>query len=90
MIRVGVGTSKVMPSGASTMTGWEKPEGQLERGRALGVGPVADADDLELLGEALGDPGHHVGDEGAGQAVQGPVPTLVVGPGHDQHVALLA
>ena len=43
-------------------------------------GPVADADDLELLGEALGDPDHHVGDQGAGQPVQGPVPALVVGP----------
>ncbi len=24
-IRVGVGTSKITPSGASTVTGWEKP-----------------------------------------------------------------
>src|ERR1039457_2897777 len=31
-----------------------KPEGELERGRAAQRGSVADADDLELLGKALG------------------------------------
>ena len=44
-----------------------------------GGGAVADADDLELLGEALGHAGDHVGDERAGEAVQRTVLALVVG-----------
>ena len=44
-------------------------EGELEV-VALGRDAVADADDLELLGVALGDADDHVGDERAGQAVQ--------------------
>ena len=54
-------------------------EGQLERVRALGLGAVADADDLELLAEAVGDADDHVVDEAAGQPVQGAVLALVVG-----------
>src|SRR6185295_11619016 len=38
---------------------------------ALELGPVADALDLEPLLEALGDPLDHVGDQAAGEAVQG-------------------
>ena len=53
-MRVGAGTSKVMPSGASTIDRVAEAEGEAQRGRALGLGAVADADDLELLGEAVG------------------------------------
>ena len=48
---------------------------------ALGLGAVADADDLELLAEAVGDADDHVVDEAAGEAVQGAVVALVVGAG---------
>ena len=54
-------------------------QGELERRRAPGDGPVAHAHDLELLGEPGGDPGHHVGDQRAGEPVQGAVLALVVG-----------
>jgi hypothetical protein len=45
---------------------------------------VADADDLEPLGVALGDALDHVGDERAGEPVEGAHLVLVVGPGHLQ------
>ena len=48
---------------------------------------VADADDLELLGVAVGDPLDHVGDQAAGQAVQGAALPLVVGPADDDLLA---
>ena len=51
---------------------------------ALGLGAVADADDLELLAEAVGDADDHVVDEAAGEAVEGAVVALVVGPGDEQ------
>ena len=44
-------------------------EGELD-GLALHLGPVADADDLQLALEAVLHPVHHVGDQRAGQAVQ--------------------
>ena len=37
MMRVAEGTSKVTPSGASTLTGWLEAEGQLEGRGPLGV-----------------------------------------------------
>ena len=46
---------------------------------ALRRGAVADADDLELLREALGDADDHVVDQRAGEAVQRTVLALVVG-----------
>src|SRR5205823_10359966 len=55
----------------------------------LGRGPVADADDLELLDEPVGHPDHHVVDQRPGQAVEGPVLPLVGRAGDDQLVALL-
>src|SRR5580692_346829 len=86
MMRVGTGTSKVMPSGASTRTGWEKPSASSS---ALGPGAMAHTDDLELLGEALGHARDHVGDERARQAVQRTVTALVVGPADLERVAFL-
>src|SRR5262249_21365817 len=65
-------------------------EGELERGRALRGGAVADADDLELLGEALGHPDDHVVDQRAGEAVQGPRLPLVAGPLAHERVGVLA
>ena len=59
-------------------------EGEAELVGALGLGAVADADDLELLAEAVGDADDHVVDEGAGEAVQGAVVALVVGPLDEQ------
>src|SRR4051812_1103910 len=52
---------------------------ELQLGRALGQDAVADADDLEPLLVAVGHADDHVVDEGAGQAVQGPADSLVVG-----------
>src|SRR5262245_6774330 len=51
---------------------------QLELRRALGDGAVADADDLELPGEAGRHAGDHVRDERASEAVEGAVLALVV------------
>ena len=48
----------------------------------------ADADQLELLGEALGHAHHHVGDEGAGQAVEALGLTGVIRALHEDLVAL--
>ena len=45
---------------------------------------------VTILGEALGDPGHHVGHQRPGEAVQGAVLALVVRPLDDQDVAVLA
>ena len=79
LMRVGAGTSKVMPVGGVDDDRVAEAEGQLDLARAPGHGPVADADDLEVLGEAVGDAEDHVVDQAAGQAVQGPVLALVVG-----------
>jgi hypothetical protein len=61
-------------------------EGEADAVRALRLGAVADADDVELLAEAVGDTDDHVVDEAAGQAVEGAVVALVVGPGDQQLV----
>ena len=87
---VGVGDLEVMPSGASTLTGWLKPSASSSLFVALGRGAVADADDVEVLAEAVGDTDDHVVDERAGQAVQGPVLALVVGALDEELVAVLA
>ena len=65
-------------------------EREAQRGRALGLGAVADADDLELLGEAVGDTDDHVVHQRAGEAVQRAVLPLVVGPLDDAACAVVA
>src|SRR6478672_11677941 len=52
---------------------------QLELRRTLRDAAVADADDLELTGEARRDAGDHVRDERASEAVERAVLALVVG-----------
>jgi hypothetical protein len=53
-----------------------KREAQLVR--ALSLGAVTDADDVEFLHETTRDTLHHVGDERAGEAVQRTVFAFVV------------
>ena len=65
-------------------------ERQLEGVVALGRGAVADADDLELLGELVGDAFDHVGHERTDEAVQRPVGARVVGTLDEERVAVLA
>jgi hypothetical protein len=77
-MRVGTGTSKVMEA-----------EGQLEAAWARGGGAVADADDLELLGEAGAHTDDHVVDQRSGQTVQRAELSLVVGPLDEQRSVLL-
>src|SRR5207244_1977800 len=62
--------------------GVAEAEGELDLARAVRGRPVAHADDLEVLREPGRHPDHHVVDERPGQAVQGPVVPLVVGPLH--------
>src|SRR6266511_3226338 len=52
---------------------------ELELRRPLGLHPVPDADDLELLDVALGYADHHVVDQRPGEPVQRAVLALVVG-----------
>src|SRR5581483_10058514 len=54
--------------------------------RLLQLGLVADADDLQALGVAVGDALDHVGDQAAGQAVERPAEPLVVAA-LDDHLA---
>jgi hypothetical protein len=63
-------------------------QGELEV-RAARLDAVADADDLEGLGVALGHAGDHVRDERPGEPVQGPVLPLVVGALHPQRAVLV-
>ena len=58
--------------------GMAEPEREADGARALGLGPVADAHDLQLLAEAGGDAHHHVVDERAGEPVEAAALTLVV------------
>ena len=78
-MRVGAGTSKVMPSGASTSTGWLKPSA-----RSSVSGPGRWRGSRRRRSRApwrtVGDADDHVVDQRAGQAVQGPALALVVGP----------
>ena len=85
--RVCTGTSKVMPSGASTITGMAEAEGHAQLVGRNGLGAIADADDLELLAEAVGDTDDHVVDQRAGEAVQRPALALVVGTLDHDHLA---
>src|SRR5215218_131710 len=61
---------------------------QVDAARPRGGGAVADADDLQLLGEALRHARHHVGDQRTGETVQRAVLALVVGTTHEELVAL--
>ena len=88
VMRTGLGTSNVMPSGAFDDDGMTEAERQLEQ---LGVpqrSPVADAHDLEVLREAGGDAGDHVRDQASGQTVQRPVDAFVVGSLDEEHRVL--
>ena len=77
------------PLGGLHLDGVAVADGQLQGAVALGGGPVADAHDLEAAAVALGHPGHHVGDQGAEEAVQGAALALVVGPASaDDHVGV--
>ena len=76
---VGAGTSKLMPSGVRDVDRVAEAGFKRQRVRTLGLGAIADADDLELFLVALGDTDDHVVDEAAGQPVERPVATLVVG-----------
>src|SRR5438552_5827506 len=67
-----------------------EPQGQLDAVGTLRRSAVADADDLELLGEPLGDADNHVVHQRTGETVQGAVPSLVVGPLHEDVPVLLA
>src|SRR5262249_1662927 len=49
---------------------------------APALGPVPDPDGCQGLAVPVGPAGRHVGDQGAGQPVQGTALALVVGPGH--------
>jgi hypothetical protein len=62
-------------------------QGELEV-LALGLDTVAGAHDLDALGVALGDALDHVGDQGAGEAVQGAGLALVVGTGDGEGAVL--
>src|SRR5207342_1133028 len=63
-------------------------EVEAQRVGALGLGAVADTDDLEVLLEAVGDADDHVVDEAAREAVLGTVVALVVGAGAGEHAAV--
>ena len=67
--------------------GVREAQGELEV-LALLLHAVADAGELELLLEALGNANNHVVDEGAGEAVAGTGLTLVVGTGNGEDVVL--
>ena len=78
MTRVGVGHLERDALGRLHDHRVAEAERQAQRRRALRLGAIADADDLELLGEAVGDTDDHVADERAGEAVQRTVLPLVV------------
>src|SRR6266550_6392005 len=59
------------PLGGIDVDGVGEAEGQFDLVGALGRGPVADADDLEVAGETVGDADDHVVDQGAGEPVEG-------------------
>ena len=56
----------------------------------LDLGAVAHPDDLELAGEALAHPFHHVGDEGAAEAVALAGAAMAAGGAHHDAAVLLA
>jgi hypothetical protein len=65
-------------------------ERELDSVRALRCRAVADADDLELLYDALGDADDHVVDERPGEPVLRAVLALVVRALHEQLAVVLA
>ena len=87
-ICVGAGTSNEMPSRGVTVTECEKPTCELEVG-ALELRAVADALDLEVLLEALGDALDHVRDERARESVQRAVVAAVGRPRHVEDAVVL-
>ncbi len=89
-IRVGAGHLEGDAVGRLDHDRVAEAERELAACRALGLGAVADADDLELLREAVGDADDHVVDERAGEAVQGAVLALVVGALDDERAVVLA
>ena len=90
VMRFGAGTSKLMPSGACDLDGVAEAEREVDGCLARGSGAVADADDLELLGEAVGHADDHVVDQRAHETVHGPVLPFVVGTLDDERVVVLA
>ena len=89
-MRIGLGTSNVMPSGALTTTGWLKPSASSSWPRAAQSCSVAHADYLELLGEPGRHAGDHVRDQASRQAVQSTVCALVIGSLDDEGRVLAA
>ena len=81
VMRVGLGHLELHALGRVDRDRVREAELQVEAARTGGGGAVADADDLELLGEALGHAGDHVGDQRPGETVQRTVLALVVGTG---------
>ena len=79
-----------MPVGGLNPDGMAEAERELDGVAALRGGAVADADDLELLREALGHADDHVVDERAGEAVQRAVLALVVRALDEQLAVVLA
>ena len=63
-------------------------DGDVQSG-TLGLGAIAGANQVQGLGEAGGDAGDHVSDQGAIQAVERTVLLLIVRAGHQDGVALL-
>ena len=78
MIRVGTGTSKLTPDGRVHDDRVREAECELEAFRTLGDRPVADADDLELLGEPGVTPVTMFATRLRRETVKGAVVTLVV------------
>src|SRR6185503_9326771 len=75
---VGLGVHRDLDAGRDRVhDGMRVPEREHDL-LPLDVGAVADAHDVELLGEALGDAADRVVGQGAGQAVQGALTLLVV------------
>ena len=56
---------------------------------ALHLRPVADADDLQVLGKAHGGAHNHVVDERAGEAVQRAMTLVVAGTPDGEHALVL-
>src|SRR5258705_6882112 len=76
------------PVGGVHLDGMGEAEGQLQLGGPLGRAPVADPDDLEVAGEPVRHPDHHVVDQRAGEPVERPVLPGGRRAGDDQLVAL--
>jgi len=69
-MRVGCGTSNVMPGGGLHVDGVREADCDLHLVGALRLGAVADPDDLEVFREAVGHTGDHVRDQRPLQAVE--------------------